>query len=396
MENKLVFSGEGKLSHKNFGLDHDVSWNIDFDLKEINRGNIINLNVKMPGIAITNPYDLPYENYILDGQIDSLGLSINSEKMLLKEWKEVFLYSYGMKFVSDSLQIGNFEKIDRLDFFIPNFLIGYDEMSFGEEIINYTDIKLNIDNQNFLFKLVGNSKFNNKDNFNNLDAQTDFTTTLIVTSEDGQLNYHDTLKIVDNFFDLLGLAYGTKRPWLMVKGYFKNELIGQYIRDVIYHDTSNIFSSIPITFSGELSNFIKDIFPKYYILDKNIKYEFTKLFNQLSGINAKVNLSEAFKNLEQTLKYCSLDHISFKENDNNVNEINFKNLFKDIDYSEFRLNSFLKRSKDIYRSDYKEGDYKIFLQTLSLLYKFIFRYFDYQGKYWDWSNISPVIKENEF
>ncbi len=302
-----------------------------------------------------------------------------------------------MDFNALSACFGNTDNLTRLEFYIPNLIIGYDNLSMGEQIINQTEIRLDIDGDSYILIISGEPAFN-KLGYSNLDAQTRFTTCLSITTIDQELlQFENAEKVINHFMELLYFVYGSSRPWLFARGFGNSGLQWQQIRDFTYNGNANPYSIIPLKYSSVLSEFINSTFYQYYALDNEEKKILSNLFINLSEATVKLNNPKSFILLESALnEFCSSYLLiqGFQEINENLSE-KLESLFdtQQMEYEHEWINLFLRRTNEIKNGfSYQEGDYKIFLQMLSLIHKFILKKFSYKGKYWDWSGVSPVIR----
>ena len=144
----LEISGNGKILQEELKLDNNCSFSSVCNFEELNRGDLIKIKLKLSGDSLESPHTIPFENYILKSDDNNSKLDITFLNMYLKSIKEVYYYSYEMIFRAESIIWGNNEKITRLEFSIPNLIIGYDDMKISDKIINYTNFELKFRNKN--------------------------------------------------------------------------------------------------------------------------------------------------------------------------------------------------------------------------------------------------------
>lgn len=350
------FSGEeGNLIHYDFKLNEKVSFNIDIDLSDINSGELINVNIKIPGTSFSSPYEIPYENYKLEFIYN--GIKYIADNMFMTEWKEVYPYSYNLKFKSINIkpEIDKLADINKIEFLIPNFIIGYDEMIIRDGIINKTDLKLSYKNQEYNITLEANPEFNNKDNAN-LKIKNNITSKMIFyPGEKKQIE--EIYKLSNILIELIGLAYGSFRPYLVANFYNNEELKGQSLFSRDNNNSNKVLSLIPHQYSKILSEFINMTFTNYVNMNDTEKKYILQFSDILFHSISKINLYDSFKALER---------LYLLEN----------------------INSPLEQN-----DEYTNGDYKLFYQEVNKFHKILLLKLGYKGKYINWSNLIPSIED---
>ncbi|MFN8672667.1 MAG: hypothetical protein U0457_11395 [Candidatus Sericytochromatia bacterium] len=326
----LELTGSAKILQEQINLDSDCEFNIFCSLEEINRGRIIKVKTKFPGNTIENPYNIPFENYSikgLDNKIDysyevlnlkppsTLGLKpevlnknktslpIEVKNMTLKSWKEVFLYSYEMIFNAEIITLGLNNNLNKIVFYIPNLIIGYDEMKIENEIINYSEININYKNNDFKITLEGVSDYNN--DYDSIKAQTNFTSKLIITKNDlAVLNYELVEELANDLILLISIAYGSYRPYLKIDGFYENELAFTKIIQKKYTDCSEPVNLLKINYSSILTSFILENINNLEFLEPKTKNNLIDLINDFTELNkflTKKSFSEFIFMIEKFL-----------------------------------------------------------------------------------------------
>jgi hypothetical protein len=362
----LEISGNGKILQEELKLDNNCSFSSVCNFEELNRGDLIKIKVKLSGDSLESPYTIPFENYILKSDDNNSKLDITFLNMYLKSIKEVYYYSYEMIFRAESIIWGNNEKITRLEFSIPNLIIGYDDMKISDKIINYTNLELKFRNKNYKIQLEGNSDFN--DSFTNISAQTNFTSKIKIES-DSELNYDDCIDLANNLNNLISIAYGSLRPYLMIEGFLDDILVYKKLEQKRYSDSSEPINLINIKYSSILSDFIIKYFDSFSKLEENTKLALIKLINNFSNMSKIINkesfnlfvyMIEDFYNRFYKQKQTFI--LSFKTI---LEKYNVEYDYKKIEYLEINMNK-----------GYLYQDYTILYENISYFKKFIINFLE--------------------
>lgn len=346
---------EALLIHEGLKLNEKVSFKINTDILDLNNGELIDISVKMPGSAINSPYEIPYEDYRIEFIHNNIKYIIKN--MLMTEWKEVYLYSYNLKFKASKITSEIKEKPDLIEFLIPNLLIGHDEMIMEENIINKTNFTLNFKNNIYKISLEANPEFNNKDISNN-KLKSSITNKISFDLNNVEYNLNHIELIKDNLIDLIGLSYGAFRPNLITNFYRNNLLIGQNIYSKNIINSNKILPLIPNQYSGILSNFINTTFNRYIELNDFEKNYIKKIASLIFKSINKLDLKESFDIINELYKYLNINQDLIKLND-----------------------------------EYKDGDYKLLYSHINNLHKILLSKLEYKGKYFNWSGILPNIED---
>lgn len=349
------WAGEALLINKKINLKEKVEFSISLDLSELGEPDFIKVITKMPGSAIQSPYEIPYENYTLEFEHENIKYII--ENMLMKEWKEVYLYSYSFTFISNKLSSQKIEKADLIEFFINDLIIGYDEMVMNPEIINFTDLNLDYKNNEYKIRLTANPEFNNNKQFKATDTKKNFTTKISFDLKENQ-DDQDINQIAEILEFILSIAYGSKREIIMSLAYKDKLLINQEIKNKFINLPSKNLPLIPYQYSGVLSSFLINTFNEYVKLDQPEKEEINTLANLLFNLSSNITFTESFSKIAELYKFIGEEP-----------------------------------TIELNRNKYNEGDYKIIHNQLNYFYLYLLKKINYSGKYTDWSNIIPTISE---
>lgn len=357
-KSKYEWFGKGLLSQEKLGLKEEVEYSVIFDLSEINQSELIKIQVKMPGSAIKSPHEIPYENYTLIFQNENINYKI--ENMLMREWKEVFLYSYSFNFTANKIKTEENNQIDLIEFLVPDLILGYDQMIIDNgQIINYTDLLLNYKNIEYKIKLTGNPNFNNNKQFSSSEAKANFTMKISFDLKNTEYDLKDIYQIYYDLIYIIGLANGTLRRNNFSLSYKDNLVISQKIENNFYDNLKSL-ALIPCQFSGVLSNYINEVFDKYTNNSINQKKYIQDISELIFRAGTDIILPHSFK------KLMGIYHFTNQSSQINLQE---------------KLNG-----------QYTQGDYKIFYSQINYFNQILLEKINYSDKYYDYSEIIPVIK----
>jgi hypothetical protein len=297
MENFI--EGKGLLIHNKLNLKCEAEYKVSINLEELNRGNMISIFSKISGEVIQNPHEMPYEGYELI--ISHNNLTYHFKNLFLHSWKEVYLYSFALNFSTLKIET-EMSKIDRLDGYLSNFIVGYDDMSFDNgEIVNITKLELPFNDKIFKISMIGDSKFNNS--FTNISAQTSFTSTISIQLENELFDSDLARNFLSEINNLISFAYGSQRLWINTKGYLDETLVFESFRDIYYKDSSISYPIIPIKYSGSLSGFLTQCFDTYIKLPQEKKKKLDDLFKLIGNSKSKINLPNSIYDFEKCVNY---------------------------------------------------------------------------------------------
>lgn len=348
-------SDEAYLIQEEISLNEKVSFNINIELSDINNGEMISISLKIPGTAFNSPYEIPYENYRLEFMNSGIKYIVND--MVMTEWKEVYLYSYNLKFKTLNIVSEVDKEVNKVEFLIPNLLIGYDEMIMADGIINRTSLNLKYLDKEYNITLEANPEFNSKDN---PDIKIKNNITSKIVFDNIEINdLENVYKVNDILIDLISFAYGGFRPYLIVNYYNNEEIKGTNIYSKDNINSNKILGLIPYQYSNILSEYIKQTFDNYLNMTYKDKTELMLFVKVLFESISRLNLSESSNILNYLYELAKIK------------------------------NQYLEESKDLkYQKRYKR-----FYEEVNTFHKILLQKIGYKGKYINWSNIIPTIED---
>ena len=440
MNSYIKLEGFGDLIFESW-VENDICWEGEFDLRNKFRNKSI-LEVKVLNL---NPHILFHSPINLEGYCKNTDKKVYFDNLINVRGK---FNSKGKRFYffsAKTLTIGNNEQINKLEFFIPDILIGYTESSKVENrnVLNISKLNLEIDGNKYDFILEGNPSFIGE-KYDKFESKVSFTLKVTVKCGNNELKYGKVLKIMEVFFTLLSYIYGSKKNWIMVKGYIDNKLTWKGIRDVVYSNFEHPFSVMPVHKGKNIINFIKKSFNLFYDMKEKRKRAFYYLFDGLWTATENLVFPVPFIVLASTLEVFMTHFLDIKKNsfltkkqkneiypefekwikDNIIEDIeeeerkdyiislkqrlshlvgrNFKyrlnQLFKtqNLLYDREWIRSFVNRRNDATHNEYKyeKEDSQTFFRLVALVQRFILSYFSYNEEYYDWSTFPPKLENN--
>jgi hypothetical protein len=194
----------------------DSNYELIWDLQE-KSGNKILMKVSTSDLLVYQTYDeLPFYEWMFKGKTE------NSESVRCTGGA---LISRGgiadtagiqtkLTFSFTEIQIGDRQLFEKVEYYVPNFRIGFDQMrdvlgkrerSISDFVVQQGDYELKV----VLESLVELDKLQNL-----VDGEVDnFTVKMIIENQVGSLEYDDFASVTTLLFDLCTVAYGDKVSW---------------------------------------------------------------------------------------------------------------------------------------------------------------------------------------
>lgn len=355
---------------------------------------------------------------------------------------------YNCKFEVSQLTIGELQECEHFEFWIPNFIIGFDhfsELPSGRMVRDKTYLNLEFRHENFSVELTdaSGSEHNSQETLNRND---DFISVkMIIKKESGLLTSDLATEVIDTLLDLYSIAYGWEVRWTNVLGYNNNREVFHSIRKLPPGKSNPFRQLINVRFPNCLTNFIQTSFPFYSAFDSDTKLSIRKLTegihlagatltfpipftiigstieefakNELDDIDVNYIQRSNRRRIYQDFKTFMQEHVhELLSEEDRTDLLNDSNLHQkwtamlqrnlriritrllekfEIDFNTEHVNRFVqKRNNAAHGSyEYSSSDYIIWSQMVTLLEKVLLKKLRYEGEYWDFST-SPAESKN--
>ncbi|PEF77644.1 hypothetical protein [Bacillus toyonensis] len=273
------FSGTGKFEFD--GIESlEGGFHIDLDVnKPWDKTNLIKgaFNGILPR-EIANEeclYPWNFNGITTDGKVIS-GRQLSIANIKERPMSRVYL----CKFDFTQLTIGESQESEYIEFWIPNFVIGFDETSEhspGRMLRDKTYLNLNFKQEAFSLEFTGvqdivinyNEALRREDNF--------ISVKVIVKKETGLLSYETAVELMDTLLDLYSIAYGCRLKWTNAIGYIGQHEIFHHIRKVPPATLRPFRQLIDVVFHNKLTHFIETCFPVYSTFSNDTRLALRKL-----------------------------------------------------------------------------------------------------------------------
>lgn len=437
----------GKGIFKNTDLYQFKSdFEIDTNLKVLTKNKKTSIMTK-PDFADINTTNLPSFHWTLEG-IDALGrLVLVKEMSLLTTSFQMDKggFNYELGFTFRELIIGSDQKFNRMDYFIPNLVIGFDESikRMTRHTLSITKLSLELDGNKYFISFRGYEILTKDKKKLIAKGNNNITTKITIEKENDLISFVDARTVIDMILVLISLAYGDRVTWFCGKGYKGKSEVFKYFHDDDPTSLKPFRKLIRIDFPQKLSNLIKVCFPVYASLKiverKNIdvliegilfsakRLHFPIPFIILSTVIEKyaedtlsdknihyINktkrkaLLPSFKkwideNVVPLLEDTDLSDFGCEEIKQKLSAVVQRNLqtriikvfeYLDVDYELEDIKKFVRKRNAAAHGGYVYDieDYLIWTKIMAYLEIGILKKINYSGEYADWSISPPVLK----
>ncbi|PFA22323.1 hypothetical protein CN384_25685 [Bacillus thuringiensis] len=401
----------------------------------------------IPPTEIINNDDLFYPwNFI---GATSEGKEITGTNLALKGTRTHYTEGeYNCNFEVSQLTIGELQECEEFEFWIPNFIIGFDqssELPSGQRIRNKTYLNLEFRHENFSVELTDASDSGHYSQ-ETLNRKDDFISVkMIIKKESGPLTSDLATEVIDTLLDLYSIAYGWEVRWTNLLGYNNNQEVFHLIRKLPPGKLNPFRQLIHVKYPNHLTNFIQTSFPFYSDFDSDTKLSIRKLAesihlagstltfpipfiiigsaieefvkNELDDIDVnyiqRLDRRRIYQDFKTFMQHHVHDLLSEEDqsdlfNDGTLHQkwtamlqrnlrIRITRLLEkfEIDFNAEHINRFVqKRNNAAHGSyEYSSSDYIIWSQMVALLEKVLLKKLRYEGDYWDFST-SPAEFKN--
>ncbi|MCM3572489.1 hypothetical protein M3172_04760 [Mesobacillus subterraneus] len=439
-----IIEGKGKFI---FGEEIEVEgdFTLNGDVEGVwNKNNSLTGSFDETFFERTLRNDLPFFPWDFEGETIQ-GKKILGKGMALTKQGENFTeagVSVNWGFNINEIAIGDYQECEFFEYWIPNFIIGFDEMTqVGERYErNKTSFPITFNQETILVELWG---------INNLTTQRQeirqqnedlFTVKIILRKESGLLSIDEANDVIDLMLDLCSVAYGGRVTWGTCVGYSNATEVIRRIRSVSFAPLNPNRQLIMINHRGYLSQFIQVCLPSYSQLPETSRDALKKLMEgiQLSAsklifpipfivLGSAVEEFAGFELAENQSHYIERAErrrispsfrLFLEENvfplidENDIGDFDeggikqklsgllarnlrsrITNLLEqfEVTYNAEWIRDFVRKRNEAAHGnyDFSSADYYIWSRTAGLLEQVIFKKLQYQGPYYDWSTSPP-------
>lgn len=432
--------GNGLFSYKNdIQLKNDFLSN--FELADLSLKTRMLITTEFESLKRSTS-DLPFHPWSLKGTTAD-GETIEAKAMSLVSTSKGFNKAgpyLRLGFTFRELLVGTFEEFDFVDFFVPNLLIGYDNMSEDASILNNTKYNFQYKDNFYLIEFTDlqDSVERYKEIIENEEDLLTIKITIIKLHS--LITLEEAKDLAESVFNLCTIAYGDRVTWARLVG-FKNgtrRLI--IVRNIVPCNLNPFRQLIRVSYPGRLSEFISTSFPHYISLLDDQQLYLNRLIDGIHFSAERLNFPAPFMTLGSAIEDFALQilgdldthyvdkatrkqlYSSFEvwidsyilplldeDDKEDFNESGKKQKMSSIVQRNLRsritnlLNHFnIKFSLDWIRNfvfkrnaaahgtyKYSNEDYKDWTRVASLLELIVLKYLDFKGEYADWSESSP-------
>lgn len=350
---------------------------------------------------------------------------------------------YNCTFEVSQLTIGELQECERFEFWVPNFIIGFDQFS-ERRVRDKTYLNLEFRNEKFSIELtdVSGSGHNSQETLNRKE---DFISVkMIIKKESGLLTAELATEVIDTLLDLYSIAYGWEVRWTNMLGYNNDIEVFHSIRKLPPGKLNPFRQLINVRFPNRLTNFIQTSFPFYSTFDSDTQLSIRKLTagihlagstltfpipftiigstieefakNELDDIDVnyiqRSDRRRIYKDFKTFMQVNVHDLLSEEDrtdllNDGNLHQkwtamlqrnlrIRITKLLDtfEIDFNTEHVNRFVQKRNDAAHGsyEYSSSDYIIWSQMVALLEKVLLKKLRYEGEYWDFSTSPAELK----
>ncbi|MCU5656497.1 hypothetical protein OCF56_21705 [Bacillus mycoides] len=350
------------------------------------------------------------------------------------------------EFNFNQLTIGNQSAYEYFEFFIPNFITGFDHFVTvnGLNIRNRTNFSVLYNEEEILLDFFGiNNLVNNWATIqeNNEDIN---TVKIVMRKQSGMITFSEAAEIIELLLELCSIAYGSRLTWSKSTGFQNNSKAFQCIQNVPYAPLNGRRQLINVLLFRRLSQFIQQCFPNYITFDDETRTSLKKLVSGIHLASSRLvfpapyailgSIIEEFAHNE--LEEMSTHYVIRSERRENFQkfkqfiEENVIELLSDDDKEDFntsgmkqkwsgllqrnlrsritslllsfhiefdtdKIRDFVKKRNEAAHGTYvfeKERDYYIWSQMTNLLEQVLLKKLKYQGEYIDYSTNPAELK----
>ncbi|MDA1657935.1 hypothetical protein [Bacillus cereus group sp. TH150LC] len=354
---------------------------------------------------------------------------------------------YDCRFEISQLTIGEYQECEYFEFWIPNFIIGFDQVSEhspGRMVRDKSYLNLEFRQENFSIEFTGvNGLGSNYQEI--LNRKEDFISVkVIIKKENGTISYDLATELMDILLDLCSIAYGQKIAWTNIFGYNNNCEVFKSIRKLSPGVLNSIRPLIDVRFPNHLTHFIQTCFPAYSAFDAETKISLKKLTegihlatanlkfpipfiiigsaieefvqNELDDVDVNYIQRADRRRIYRTFKALMQEHVNdLLSEEDRIELLNDQTLHQkwsallqrnlriritklleefQIEFNVDHVGLFVqKRNNAAHGSyEYSSSDYIIWSQMVALLEKVLLKKIQYEGEYIDFSTSPPRSK----
>ncbi|WP_214722287.1 hypothetical protein [Exiguobacterium sp. s192] len=433
--------GNLRLEEAEEVIEVESDFNLNFNINNVWDKNRNDISVSTNSVLMCR--ELPVYPWNFEG-VTTDGKTFSAKKIVLVNQNENCTQAdidINLKFDIGEIVIGNNLECEMLEYYIPNFVIGFDEMteSFGIITRNKTQFSLSYNQETISVEILENNNLVTR--MTEIERQNEdvFTVKIVLRKESGRLNLDEGNELMDLILDLCSIAYGGKVRWGTVKGYSNNAELFRIIRNGSFAPLKPHRQLIEVKYPRGLSRFVQSCFPTYVSLTTESRSSLKKISAgiQLSASNLIFpipyivlgSVIEEFvsEELEETVSgylgraqrrgiysefklfleenvipligledVNDFDDSGMKQKWNGLLTRNLRsriiNLLDtfEVEYDAEKVRSFVRNRNNAAHGNYEYGsnDYLVWSQMVALLEQVIMKKLDYRGSYYDWS-VSP-------
>ncbi|MEH6904732.1 hypothetical protein [Neobacillus drentensis] len=439
-----LLEGRGKFKFgEEIEVEGDFNVNLNIDGVWNKNKNSISGSFDETSMEMTLRHDLPFFPWDFEG-VTTEGKKVIGNGLALSKQGESFTQSginINWGFNINEIVIGDYQECEAFEYWIPNFIIGFDEMTkVGERFVrNKTQLSLSYNQETISVELLGVNNFPTEAQEIRKINEDIFTVKIVLRKGNGILSFDEANAVIDSLLDLCSVAYGGRVSWGTVIGSVDDNEVFRVIRNVPFAPLNPSRQLIMVNQPRFLTQFIQTCFPSYIQLTQEYRDTFKKFLAgiQLSSstlifpvpyiVLGSVIEDYVSAELEETsshyvgradrrrifpaFKEFLEEHVFplIEQGDiGDFDESGMKQMWKglltrnlrsritnlldafEIPYDPESVRSFVKKRNDAAHGNYvfTSADYHIWSQMVALLEQLIFKKLQYQGPYYDWS-VSP-------
>ena len=353
---------------------------------------------------------------------------------------------YNCNFEIAELIIGELQECEYFEFWIPNFIIKFDQISDGpngQVTHNKTYLTLDFKQETFSIELTGVNGLGSDKNI--LKRQDDFISVkVIIKKQSGLLSYDLATELMNILLDLCSIAYGSRVKWTNALGYTSDCEVFHCIRKINPDLLNPSRKLINVHWPKRLANFIQTCFPVYSTFDNETIISIRKLTEGIHLASSKLVFPIPFVIIGSTIEEFvqselgEIDVNYIKKADRKRTYSHFKSLMEEhinpllseedridllsdqtlpmqwrtilqrnlraritkllqefqLEFTDEQIKNFVKKRNAATHGSYEfsSSDYIVWSQMVALLEKILLKKIQYEGEYLDFSTTPPELK----
>lgn len=297
--------GNGIFNHSD-NYQFESNFMIELDLIKVGERNRTHLSSEINDLSVVKKlYNLPFYPWTLEGKT-SQGENVSAYGMALVTRGESIDkdIKINLGFNYNELMIGNQTNYTKVEYFIPNMIIGFD---YGVEenrqfVRNKSTFELTFRDKVYLIEIKGMNEIVTRGREIRMNNEELITVRITITKKGEIITYDESKELISHVLDLCTIAYGDRVNWSHAYGYNEDKLDFKVIRNVQFCKFNPFRQLLRVSHPYVLSQFIKNSFHLYSSFSDEKRLSLRKLIEGIRFSDKRLIFPAPFVNLGSTIE----------------------------------------------------------------------------------------------